>query len=297
MAHIPVLLKEVIDGLSLSSSKTVFDGTLGAGGHAQEIIEAIMPEGMYVGCDQDEAMLEKTSNMLVDRFPTYVDRMRFVHDNYAHMCEILSRYNMKADAVIIDIGFSSWHVDASNRGFSFRNEEPLDMRYDTSGEVTASMVVNGMHESDLADLIFRYGEERFSRQIAKKIVERRRKEKIQTTSQLVETIREAVPMRYQKAKIHPATRTFQALRIYVNDELGSLRTFLETVPSCMNAGGRIGVISFHSLEDRMVKNVFREYVQNQVAKEITKKPIIPSRAEQIRNPRSRSAKLRIIETI
>jgi len=295
MAHVPVLLQETIEGLNLSTGKTVFEGTLGAGGHARKIIEQIMPGGMYIGCDRDGTFLDITSRVLVEEFPSYVDHMRFVHGNYRDVSKMLRVYNTYVDAALLDIGFSSWHIESSKRGFGLRSDEILDMRYDVSQGDGVAVILNSTSESDLANIFYQYGEERLSRQIAKAIVARRRTQKIYTAKDLAQIIWDAVPGWYRNGKIHPATRTFQALRIYVNDELGALETFLSEVLNCVKKGGRVAIISFHSLEDRMVKNAFRLYNKEKRAKEITKKPITPSLKEIQSNPKSRSAKLRIIE--
>lgn len=297
MTHIPVLLQEVIEGLNLSTGKVVFEGTLGGGGHARKIIERIMPGGMYVGCDRDGELLNITSGQLVEEFPRDVDHMRFVHKNYRDVCEVLGTYNTYADAVLLDIGFSSWHIESSKRGFGFRSDEVLDMRYDTSEGEGAAVILNSISESDLANVLYQYGEERLSRQIAKAIVLRRRTQKIYTAQDLAQIIWDAVPGWYRRGRIHPATRTFQALRIYVNDELGALEAFLSEVLGCVKKEGRVAIISFHSLEDRMIKNTFRRYLKEKKIKEITKKPITPSLKEIRENPKSRSAKLRIVEII
>jgi 16S rRNA (cytosine1402-N4)-methyltransferase len=278
--HISVLAIEIIEGLQVRPSGCYLDATLGGGGHSELILQA-SPDVRLVGIDRDQQAIDATS----DRLAAYGDRVSFWQGNYADY-----QATQKFDGIIADLGVSSVHLDVADRGFSFRNEAPLDMRMDTSQELTAAEIVNYWKEKDLADVIFRYGEERLSRQIAKRIVENR---PIDTTTALAEIISGAVPKAYRYGRIHPATRTFQGLRIAVNEELSSLEKFLAVSPNWLAPGGRIGIISFHSLEDRMVKHTWRE---NEGLKVLTKKPIIAQESEVKLNPRARSAKLRWVES-
>lgn len=298
MPHIPVLLQEVIQMLNPQKGNTIADGTLGAGGHAREIIKCIMPKGVFLGCDKDNAMLQQTKEEIEKAFGEYKENIHCVLGSYKDMVEIAQKNNIgHFDGVLLDLGFSSWHIDESKRGFSFQKDEPLDMRYDQSQETTAEMVIQLMPQKDLADIIWEYGEERFSRKIAAAIVERRKKMSIKTTADLVEIITNALPAHLRHGRINPATKTFQALRIYVNDELGALKDFLDTILEYMNPESRVAIISFHSLEDRIVKQTFREWEKQKKVRRITKKPITPQDTEIKQNPKSRSAKLRVIEII
>jgi 16S rRNA (cytosine1402-N4)-methyltransferase len=277
--HISVLANEIIEGLQIRPQGCYLDATLGGGGHSELILQAV-PDVQLVGIDRDQQAIEATR----ERLAAYGDRVSFWQGNYADY-----QPTQKFDGIIADLGVSSVHLDVADRGFSFRNEAPLDMRMDTSQELTAAAIVNYWKEKDLADVIFRYGEERLSRQIAKKIVENR---PIDTTTALAEIISGAVPKAYRYGRIHPATRSFQGLRIAVNEELSSLEKFLAVSPNWLAPSGRIGIISFHSLEDRMVKHTWRE---NEALKVLTKKPIIAQDSEVRLNPRARSAKLRWVE--
>jgi 16S rRNA (cytosine1402-N4)-methyltransferase len=277
--HISVLANEIIEGLQIRPQGCYLDATLGGGGHSELILQAV-PDVQLVGIDRDQQAIEATR----ERLAAYGDRVSFWQGNYADY-----QPTQKFDGIIADLGVSSVHLDVADRGFSFRNEAPLDMRMDTSQELTAAAIVNYWKEKDLADVIFRYGEERLSRQIAKRIVENR---PIDTTTALAEIISGAVPKAYRYGRIHPATRSFQGLRIAVNEELSSLEKFLAVSPNWLAPSGRIGIISFHSLEDRMVKHTWRE---NEALKVLTKKPIIAQDSEVRLNPRARSAKLRWVE--
>jgi 16S rRNA (cytosine1402-N4)-methyltransferase len=277
--HISVLATEIIEGLQVRPNGCYLDATLGGGGHSELILQAT-PDVRLVGIDRDQQAIDATQ----ERLSAYGDRVSFWQGNYADY-----QPTQKFDGIIADLGVSSVHLDVADRGFSFRNEAPLDMRMDTSQELTAAEIVNYWKEKDIADVIFRYGEERLSRQIAKRIVENR---PINTTTALAEIISGAVPKAYRYGRIHPATRSFQGLRIAVNEELSSLEKFLAVSPNWLAPGGRIGIISFHSLEDRMVKHTWRE---NEALKVLTKKPIIAQELEVKLNPRARSAKLRWVQ--
>ncbi|MBI4993946.1 16S rRNA (cytosine(1402)-N(4))-methyltransferase RsmH [Candidatus Wolfebacteria bacterium] len=300
MTHIPVLLKESIEILNPRDGEFFIDGTIGSGGHSAAILEKIGPSGKLLGIDWDKNAIER---LRIGKFKN-CKNIILVNANYADLPEILEKNNLpQADGLIVDLGFSSTQIESSGKGFSFLKNEPLDMRYGNE-DLTAAEVINSFSEKDLADLIFKYGEERFSRQIAKKIVDERKKERILTTFQLVEIIKKAlpagrqgVPKNYEKGRINPATRTFQALRIYVNRELENVQTLLENLEKILKPQGRAAIISFHSLEDRLVKNYFRDLAKNEKAEILTKKPITASDEEIKENPRSRSAKMRAIRAI
>lgn len=277
--HVPVLATEVIAGLELKSGSTIIDGTLGLGGHTRLILEATAPHGVVIGIDRDDRNLATAKQ----RLAVYGERVRYVHSSFSAM----NTLGVSADGVLLDLGFSSVHVDAPERGFSFQNEGPLDMRYDTRGELTAEDIVNGWSKDDLATLLRRLGEEPAAHRIAKALFDARREQRITTTTQLADIISAVVPRR---GKIHPATKTFQALRLAVNDELGEVEKGLVAAADVLKPGGILAVITFHSLEDRLVKHWLKDAEQFEV---LSKKPIVPGRPEVVSNPRSRSAKLRL----
>ncbi|MEK7505997.1 MAG: 16S rRNA (cytosine(1402)-N(4))-methyltransferase RsmH [Patescibacteria group bacterium] len=294
--HISVLLNDVLKALDPQPGEFFIDGTLGAGGHAKAVLEKIKSRGTLLGLDWDQRNLEDFRR----ENPEMKGKLILIHENYANLPEILEKHRLaKADGLLLDLGFSSDQLEHSGRGFSFLKNEPLDMRYNPGDEdrPTAASIVNGRNEAELADIIYRYGEERLSRRIAKKIVERRRERRIGTTDELAEIIRSAVPKNYERGRIHPATRTFQALRIFVNDELGNLESILKNLPEIIGKDGRIAIISFHSLEDRMVKQCFQNLVKEKKARFIIKKPTTAGREESKTNSKSRSAKLRAIAII
>lgn len=296
--HQPVLLKECLDFLQPERGGIFVDGTLGLGGHSEAIIQKALGAKKsitLIGIDQDGIALNQAKERLMviqQNNPNLVE-LYFIQDNFANLQSILNELDIeKVDGILLDLGVSSMQLDDADRGFSFRSEAPLDMRMDQDyNTVTAATIVNTWPEFKLANLIYQYGEERLSRRIAKMIVERRRKSRFETTTQLADLIVSAYPGKLRHAKIHPATRTFQALRIEVNREMNVLEEGLNTGPQVLNKDGRMAVISFHSLEDRLVKNAFRELDSNEY-KLLTKKPIIASEDEIAQNPRSRSAKLR-----
>jgi 16S rRNA (cytosine1402-N4)-methyltransferase len=295
MSHIPVLLHETVDALECKPGAFIIDGTMNGGGHAREIISRIMPGGLFLGIDWDGTVLEKTSGELKEQFAQHAQGLHFAASNYRDASKAIAAESLpQADGMMVDLGFSSWQIDNPDRGFSFQKEGILDMRYDTSSGTPAYEIVNRYSQEDLADIIWRYGEERQSRRIAKAIVESRVRVPIVRTTQLADCIARVMPRR---GKIHPATRTFQALRIYVNHELENVEALLPTAQACLKKGGRLAVISFHSLEDRIIKNAFRAAAAEGKGRIITKKPIAPTREECIANPRSRSAKLRVLEII
>lgn len=291
--HVPVLLHEIITTLDPKPGEFFIDGTLGGGGHAEAIIERLKPDGIFLGIDWDRETVEQTGQRIKDKG---LRRTTVEHGNYADILRILAEENLpQADGVLLDLGVSLDELETSGRGFSFRKNEPLDMRYDAgSGRKTAAETVNSFPEKELAEIVWRYGEERNARRIARAIREARRKKPIETTHELRAVIEEVMPRR---GKLHPATKTFMALRIFVNGELENLQSFMSDLEKTVKTGGRIAVISFHSLEDRIVKNRFRDLAQSGKAERITKKPIRPSAEEKAKNPRSRSAKLRAIRFV
>jgi 16S rRNA (cytosine1402-N4)-methyltransferase len=261
--------------------QVVVDGTVGAGGHSRLIAERLSPTGRLIGLDQDETMLTRARPRL-EGWPATL-----VHQSFENLRAVLDHLGIdRVDGFLADLGFASDQMDDPARGFSFQAEGPLDMRLDPAGAVTAADLVARLSERELADVIYRYGEERFSRRIARRIVEERRKRPITTTTELAELVRRCVP---RGGGIDPATRTFQALRVAVNDELGALERLLADLPRCLRPGGRAVLISFHSLEDRLVKQAFRN---KDVWDTMTRKPVTASEEEVAANPRARSAKLR-----
>ncbi|MDE2079564.1 MAG: 16S rRNA (cytosine(1402)-N(4))-methyltransferase RsmH [Patescibacteria group bacterium] len=291
--HTPVLLHEVLDGLRLRPGERVLDGTLNGGGHAREILRRLGGRGAFVGVDLDESLLRRTAAELESEFRSPDLRLEWVRGNYADAKGILAERGMaQADAALLDLGFSSVQLE-SGRGFSFLRDEPLLMTYD-EGETPLSESLRRLTEEELVKLIGGWGEERFAGRIARAIRERERKSPIKTTGELRDAVVSAVPPRFRHGRLDPATRTFQALRMYANDEPGNLERFLAGAPEMLAAGGRLAVISFHSLEDRLVKRAFREWEARGIG-EASKKPVAASRAEIQANPRSRSAKLRLFE--
>jgi 16S rRNA (cytosine1402-N4)-methyltransferase len=286
VSHNPVLLSEVLhifDGLEL---KVFFEGTVGAGGHARAILEAHPEIERYLACDRDPAALEVAAAHLAP----WGKKVEWIRGPYADLNEYLDERGIKEiDGFLIDIGVSSMQLDVKERGFSFIGDAPLDMRMDPDGSMTAEKLVNELPEKELARIFFEYGEERRSRQVAKAIVEARRKKRIRTTGELVAIVKPVTIW----GKLHPATLVFQALRIVVNDELGQLKRGLDAAIARVRPGGRIAAISFHSLEDRIVKNVLRDAKSKLTI--LTKKPLGPTEEEKKKNPRSRSAKLRAAE--
>jgi 16S rRNA (cytosine1402-N4)-methyltransferase len=283
--HVPVMPAEVLHYLAPGQGQTIVDATIGGGGHSRLLAEPLGPSGRLIGLDQDAAMLELARPLLAG-WP-----VTLVHANFDQLREVLNELGLTAvDGVLADLGVSSDQIDAPERGFSFQQSGPLDMRLDPTRGEPASALVRRLSERELADLFWQFGEERFSRRIARKLVEIRRRTPLETTEQLAELVRRCVPRpRGRRVAIDPATRVFQALRIAVNDELGALDRLLAALPGCVRAGGRVVLISFHSLEDRRVKQAFREREHWQP---LTPKPVRPGEQEVQRNPRARSAKLR-----
>ena len=307
--HIPVLKEEIRHFLSFPNNTIYVDGTLGLGGHFTDFLETIPSISIAVGIDMDSAHLqfakERTKNFESSK------TLYFVHDAFAHMKQQLEELQLsgKVTSILVDFGICSTHVDTDARGFSFQGNGPLDMRFDISKGITAADIINTFSKEELADIFWNYGEEKKSRIIAQKIIERRKEKLFDETKDLADFIKEQL---YTKEKKHPATRIFQALRIAVNNELSQISTLLHDILDILSPGGRIACISYHSLEDRLVKHAFKEYAKtctcptthpictcSGIARMniLTKKPIVPSSREIELNPRSRSAKLRIAEKI
>ena len=305
--HKSVLLEETIEGLAIKPDGIYVDGTLGGGGHAYEVCRRLSNKGSFIGIDQDAAAIEAASERLL----SFGERVTIIRSNYCDMKLRLHEIGIdKVDGIVLDLGVSSYQLDTADRGFSYRADAPLDMRMDTRQSVTAKDIVNGYSEMDLFRIIRDYGEDKFAKNIAKHIVAEREKGPIETTGQLAEIIKQSIPMKVQKTSGHPAKRTFQAIRIECNRELEVLRDSLDDMIDILNPGGRICIITFHSLEDRIVKGILKKHenpctcpstfpvcVCGKVSKGrvVTKKPVLPSEEEMEENSRSKSAKLRIFE--
>ncbi len=303
--HKPVMLDECIEGLNIKPDGIYVDGTLGGAGHSSKIVEKLSKSGKLIGIDRDEEALKAAKEKLKD-----FSNVIYVHDNHDNIKKILEELEIeKVDGILLDLGVSSYQLDERNRGFSYLGENVLDMRMDKTQELTAKIVVNTYSEKDLANIIYEYGEERFSRQIARNICKEREIRPIETTKQLVEIIERSIPKSKQKDG-HPAKRTFQAIRIEVNNEIKPLYNTVKDSIDCLNDKGRLCVITFHSLEDRAVKKAFIDAKgkctcpsdlpycvcgAKSLGEIITRKPIIASKEEQLENSRSKSAKLRIFE--
>jgi len=284
-AHVPVMLDEVVDWLNPHDGAVLFDGTLGGGGHARALAERVGLSGMVIATDRDPAAIAAAERRLAG-LP-----VKLVHANFCDLPEVLQQLDISAvDGAVLDLGVSSDQLADGHRGFSFSGEGPLDLRFDPTAGEPARRLVNRLSAEHLAELIKRYGEERYSRRIAREIVKQRRQKPIETAAELAELVRRCLPRARGNRGIDPATRTFQALRIAVNDELKSLQIALRRIPGCLKQEARMAVISFHSLEDRRVKEAFRDDDRMKV---LTPKPVRPGREEIGRNPRSRSAKLRV----
>lgn len=282
--HVPVLAREVLEALALEPGKTIVDGTLGGGGHTRMIAEALGPAGRVLALDRDPAAVERSAAALGD-LPVHC-----IHANYADLPEILEAEGLRhVDGILLDLGLSSDQLADSERGFSFHSTGPLDLRFDTTRGEPAWRLVERLSETHLADVLFELGEERYSRRIARQIVARRKAAPLRTAAELAELIRRAVPRSHHE-RIDPATRSFQALRIAVNEELKWLKVALKRLPDCLAPGGRLAIISFHSLEDRLVKEAFRDDERLEV---VTRRPIRPADDETMNNPRARSAKFRV----
>lgn len=305
--HKSVLLNETIDGLNIQPDGIYVDGTLGGGGHAYEVCRRLGDKGSIVGIDQDAAAIEAAGNRLKD----FGEKVTIVRSNYCDMKSKLHELGIdKVDGIVLDLGVSSYQLDTAERGFSYREDAPLDMRMDTRQKMTARDIVNDYEEMELYRVIRDYGEDKFAKNITKHIVAARKEKPIETTGELTEIIRASIPMKYQKKSGHPAKRTFQAIRIELNRELEVLKDSLDDMIDLLNPGGRLCIITFHSLEDRIVKSAFRKNenpctcpsdfpvcVCGKVSKGsiLTRKPILPSKEEMEENSRAKSAKLRIFE--
>ena len=303
--HISVLLQECIDGLNIKENGIYVDGTLGGAGHSSKIVEKLSPKGILIGIDRDTEALKSASERL-----KAFNNVKYVHGNHDDIKDILEELNInEVDGILLDLGVSSYQLDEASRGFSYMQDAPLDMRMDKTSELTADYIVNNYSEEKLADIIYEYGEEKFSRNIARKICEYRKIKKIETTKELTEIIEKAIPG-FAKKEGHPAKRTFQAIRIEVNDEIKPLYNTVKDCIDVLKPGGRLCIITFHSLEDRAVKLAYAD-AQGKctcpgdlpycvcgvkpVGKIINKKPILPTKEEMEENSRSKSAKLRIFE--
>lgn len=290
------MIKEVLKALAVKPSDTVVDATLGGAGHFTSLLSVLGEGGVIIGIDADSAAVERGREAYAQDRRIERPVAHLVNDNFRNLSHILNRLRVgKADAILFDLGWSG-HQIVEPRGFSFLNDEPLLMTYGDAGE-TAADIVNSSSEEQLADIIFSYGEERFARPIAHAIVKARAKERILTTGALVAAIRAGTPAWYHKQKIHPATKTFQALRIAVNDEIGAVRDGLSAGLAALAPGGRLAIISFHSIEDRIVKSMLRDAVRAGLGALAPKKPIVPTRTEILHNRRARSAKLRVFERL
>lgn len=316
MEHLSVLKSDVQKYLNLEGGEVVVDATLGLGGHAKDILKSIGEEGRLIAFEQDERNLEEAKK----RLESYKKQIDYIYDNFRHLKsritgrrEGVSAQEAQIDAILFDLGLSSPHVDDASRGFSFSKEGPLDMRFNSQGELTAEKVINTYSEEELTKIFFEYGEEKMSRKVAREICSRRSDKKFSTTTEFAEFLEAILPRKRSKraSKTHPATKIFQALRIEVNDELNALKEALEQSIEVLDIGGRVVVISYHSLEDRIVKKFFKELEKppatkeqfiyqtfgDPIVKKLTKKPVIPADQEIEENPRSRSAKLRAYEKL
>ena len=305
--HKSVLLEETVDGLNIKPEGIYVDGTLGGAGHASEVCRRLSAKGRFIGIDQDQDAIVAAS----ERLAAYEDRVTIIRSNYCYMANELHNLGIqKVNGIVLDLGVSSYQLDNEERGFTYRTDAPLDMRMDQRQSRTAADIVNGYEERELYRIIRDYGEDKFAKNIAKHIVAARQQAPIRTTGELIEIIRQSIPMKIQATGGHPAKRTFQAIRIELNRELDVLRESLDGMIDLLDDGGRICIITFHSLEDRIVKTIFRKNEnpctcppdfpvcvcgKKSKGKVITRKPILPSTTEQEENPRSKSAKLRIFE--
>ncbi len=291
--HTPVLTKEVLQYLDVQPDENVIDGTVGNAGHAKLLLEKNSPFGKLLGIDADAGQIANARRQTHE----FNERIILVNDSYANIKEIVERVRLKPiHAILLDLGYSSWHMAQSGKGFSFLKDEPLDMRYG-SGELTATKIVNEYKEKELEHIISEYGEEKYAKQVARFIVRHRKAGEIKSTFDLVAVIEEAIGQKYRSQNIHCATRTFQALRIAVNGELDNVQKVLPQALEILAPGGRLAVVSFHSLEDRIVKNFFKQEEQRGGVIVLTKKPVEALDGEVLENPRSRSAKLRVIKKV
>ena len=306
--HVPVLFDEVMEALNVKPGGIYVDGTVGGGGHSSGICERLGESGHLVAVDRDIEALTAAEK----RLEPYLCSKTFVHANYSDIRAIEAAAGGKVSGILLDLGVSSYQLDNPERGFSYMNDAPLDMRMDASDRLTAYEVVNGYSEDELARIIKDYGEERWARRIAEFIARERKTSPIESTDRLTEIIKAAIPAKARRTGPHPAKRTFQAIRIEVNDELGHLREAVERLPDLLESGGRIAVITFHSLEDRIVKTEFERRLdpctcpkefpvcvcgKKADVKRVTRKPVVPDEKETEENPRARSAKLRVLEKL
>lgn len=306
--HVSVLLNECIENLNIKPDGIYVDGTMGGAGHSLEIVKKLSRKGMLIGIDRDEEALAVAEERLKN-----FNNVKYVHDNHDNIDEIIKDLNIKGvDGILLDLGVSSYQIDEKTRGFTYMDDGPLDMRMDKSQKLTAEYIVNNYKEQELARIIFEYGEEKFSRKIAKNICEYRKNKKIETTGELVKIIEKSIPGKFREKNSHPAKRTFQAIRIEVNNEIEPLYNTIKNSITALDSKGRLCVITFHSLEDRMVKKAYIDAEGKctcpkdlpycvcgnvSLGKIITKKPILPTEKEMQENSRSRSAKLRVFEKI
>ena len=306
--HVSVLLNECIENLNIKPDGIYVDGTMGGAGHSLEIVKKLSEKGMLIGIDRDEEALAVAKERLKE-----FNNVKYVHDNHDNIDEIIKNLNIKGvDGILLDLGVSSYQIDEKTRGFTYMDDGPLDMRMDKSQKLTAEYIVNNYKEQDLARIIFEYGEEKFSRKIARNICEYRKNKKIETTGELLKIIEKSIPGKFREKNSHPAKRTFQAIRIEVNNEIEPLYNTIKNSITALNSKGRLCVITFHSLEDRMVKKAYVDAEGKctcpkdlpycvcgnvSLGKIITKKPILPTEKEMQENSRSRSAKLRVFEKI
>lgn len=305
--HVPVLYGKTLEALNLKNGKVIVDGTLGGAGHARGILERIMPDGRLVGIDKDAAAIKRCAQRLAE----YKERVTLVHSDFKRIREVLAELRIsEIDGAVLDLGVSSFQLDEGERGFSYNEDAPLDMRMDRGGDFSARTVVNEYTEEELHRVIREFGEERWAARIAQFIVKERQSGSVETTGQLTEIIKKAIPAAARRDGPHPAKRTFQAIRIEVNGELAGLEKAIEDYVSVLKSGGRLAIITFHSLEDRIVKQTYRRLFdpcecpkdfpvcvcgKKSQVRIITRKPILPDEEELEKNPRARSAKLRVAE--
>jgi len=295
--HLPALFSEVLEYLDCQPGKVYVDGTVGSGGHSRGILDKSSPTGKLIGLDWDEEALGRARKNL----SSFGGRVELIKANFKNLRSVLDSLSISGvDGILLDLGVSTEQLESRDRGFSFRWESPLDMRMSQETPITAQDLLQNLSSEEIDTLLQEYGEERWARRIAKNIVRQRQRAPIGTTGELVAVVEKSVPLQHRR--IHPATRTFQALRISVNEELSNLRIFLNQCPELLNPGGRLGIISYHSLEDRIVKNHFRQWIPKRGEKfrefqVLTRKPVAPSPGEAAQNPRARSAKMRVVERL
>jgi len=294
MMHVPVLLKEVIDYLNPQANENFIDATVGQGGHTTSILEKNKPKGKVLGIEMDIDIYKE----LKEKMAKMSNRLILINDSYVNLKKIVKKNDFKPiHGILFDLGLCSWHLEASKRGFSYLRDEPLDMRFNPKNDLTAAEIINFWDIERIEEILREFGEEKYARRISLAIKEVRKKERIVGTQQLVDILKRVLPKNYDKKRIHFATRTFQALRIAVNNELQVIEDGIKQAIKILEPGGKIAVISFHSLEDRIVKNLFREKAETGELNILTKKPITASLEEIRNNSRSRSAKLRIAEKL